>query len=295
MDPGRGTPAHGFSAAANMAAARPSYGTAPFDRLAASPLTRSSLGTEPVVARDQHLASIFRNLRGLLGVTEASLARALGTDVSVVLDLEAGAIDELPPWPELVRIVERYSGIAKVDTSPILTRLIAVVPQRSVTTTRPVTGPALLRPMAPAVAPPAAPPATAMQLPMPQSASYATGTALMPVPAPRATPQATRAPETDTAAADAQAEAARVRRRRRTRRTLSIVLPLLTVLVPIIAIVAAPQPVYVAANALPSIVKTPLRQLVDAIVLQAAPVRDGLRWVDTGDPRLRKADLRPNR
>jgi hypothetical protein len=55
----------------------------------------------------------------------------------------------------------------------------------------------------------------------------------------------------------------------------------------------APQPAYRAASLLPAPVEAPLRAGLDALTLYGAPRREGLRWVDVGDPQLRKADKLP--
>ena len=53
---------------------------------------------------------------------------------------------------------------------------------------------------------------------------------------------------------------------------------------------AAPQPVYRAVGLLPDPVRTTVRAGLDYLVLLTAPSREGLRWIEVGDPRVRKAD-----
>jgi len=56
-----------------------------------------------------------------------------------------------------------------------------------------------------------------------------------------------------------------------------------------------PAPFYRALALLPPNVAEPVRAGLDALVLYSAPRRDGLRWIDVGDPRLRKVDKLPTR
>jgi hypothetical protein len=231
--------------------------------------------------RDPQLASIFRQMRAVVGVSEITMARAVGTDVAVIMDLEDGVLDQLPPWPQMVRIAERYASIARIDTRPILARLAAVAP----VTTTPASTPGYLAPLAASqqpVAPKIAPPGGAGAA---LSLRQTQDTAQAPTP----TGRSRVAPSTRSA----HDEAARQRRRRRMRRTSLIAIPLLFLLAPVVAVVAAPQPVYQFTTVLPKSMQMPLRGVLDAIVFQTAPVRDGLRWIDAGDPRLRKGDLKP--
>ena len=56
-----------------------------------------------------------------------------------------------------------------------------------------------------------------------------------------------------------------------------------------------PGPLYLAVSLLPKQVSAPVRGGVDALVLATAPAKDGLRWIDVGDPQLRKSDKLPTR
>ena len=53
---------------------------------------------------------------------------------------------------------------------------------------------------------------------------------------------------------------------------------------------SATRAMYGAVGIMPVALHAPTRSLVDFVVYQTAPVHDGLRWIDVGDPRLRKAD-----
>ncbi len=53
---------------------------------------------------------------------------------------------------------------------------------------------------------------------------------------------------------------------------------------------AAPRPMYRAIALLPDPARSAVRAGLDYVVLITASHRDGLRWIEVGDPRLRKAD-----
>jgi hypothetical protein len=57
----------------------------------------------------------------------------------------------------------------------------------------------------------------------------------------------------------------------------------------------APAPLYRALSLLPASLVEPARAGLDALVLYSAPRRDGLRWIDVGNPRLRKVDKLPTK
>jgi len=54
--------------------------------------------------------------------------------------------------------------------------------------------------------------------------------------------------------------------------------------------ILAPGPIYKTITVLPASVAEPARVGLDLLVLYSAPRRDGFRWIDVGDPRLRKVD-----
>jgi hypothetical protein len=56
------------------------------------------------------------------------------------------------------------------------------------------------------------------------------------------------------------------------------------------AAILAPGPLYRAISLLPKSLAVPARAGLDSFVLYSAPRRDGLKWIDVGDPRLRKVD-----
>ena len=53
---------------------------------------------------------------------------------------------------------------------------------------------------------------------------------------------------------------------------------------------AQPSLIMRAVSALPEPVAQAVRPAANALIVHLAPWRDGMRWVDVGDPRLRKSD-----
>jgi len=80
------------------------------------------------------------------------------------------------------------------------------------------------------------------------------------------------------------------RRRRRARRLFALSAPIAIAAAAIYFAQAAPAPIYRAIAMLPQPVAGGARAAMDNILLLTAPRRDGLRWIDVGDPRLRKVD-----
>ncbi len=80
------------------------------------------------------------------------------------------------------------------------------------------------------------------------------------------------------------------RKRRRRRRTALVVGPFLASAMVFAAMSIAPRPFYRVANVLPTLAASPLLAVLDMAVAQTAAVRDGLRWIELDDPRLRKGD-----
>lgn len=80
------------------------------------------------------------------------------------------------------------------------------------------------------------------------------------------------------------------RKRRRARRMFALSAPLVLAAVAFYLGQAAPAPLYRAIGLLPASIAGMARAGMDNLVLYSAPRRDGLRWVDVGDPQLRKVD-----
>jgi hypothetical protein len=78
-------------------------------------------------------------------------------------------------------------------------------------------------------------------------------------------------------------------RRRRRRRLLAFTAPLVFTAGLLYLTHAAPQLVYGVLNALPTGLAEPVRGALDYLLALTAPRRDGLRWIEVGDPRVRKS------
>jgi hypothetical protein len=79
------------------------------------------------------------------------------------------------------------------------------------------------------------------------------------------------------------------------RRTLVLaVLPAIAGALAYLAI-AMPAPIYRAIALLPDSLAGPARAGMDGFVLLSAARREGLRWIDIGDPQLRKVDKLPTK
>ncbi len=261
--------------------------------------------------RDEQLGAIFRQMRAVVGLNQAALARKLGTDVSVIMDLEAGIADGLPPWRDLAAIVERLAFVAGVDPSPILTRLMQVSSAAS------PAGPVIDGRAAYAVIPPpprsVAPPVSVPVLPSvtapgfagsaPASAGVAGGiqkfrspervvarTAAV-VPAHKHSKAVQVAASSDTVAP--------VSRSRSPGRKIGRVAGPLVLLGLLIGgyftIQHLPQFAYQSVGFFPRRLHEPVRNIIDLAVAHTAAVKDGLRWIDVGDPRLRKGDRHKSR
>jgi hypothetical protein len=79
-------------------------------------------------------------------------------------------------------------------------------------------------------------------------------------------------------------------RRRRVRRLFVLSAPVAAAAGLAMLVQVAPGPAYQAVGLLPGAVAWPVRAGLDYAVMAAAPRRDGLKWIEVGDPRLRKAD-----
>ncbi len=66
------------------------------------------------------IGALFRELRRVLGLSLPEVARMLDTRLEFVTALEAGNVQALPAWPDTVRIVTHYALIARVDAAPVL-------------------------------------------------------------------------------------------------------------------------------------------------------------------------------
>jgi hypothetical protein len=211
---------------------------------------------EAVPGRDEQIAQIFTNMRLAMRVSRETVARRLATTTFIIDSFEAGSIGSLPHWKETTRIVRGYCEVLRLDPEPILWRLRSRL--QAAAASPPTPGAALATPPEPASA------ASPASLPPPRTPSS----------------EAVRSP-------------APPARRRGQQVLVGLAVPVLLLAVAAGLVHLAPRAVYRAAILLPDPIEGPLRSGIDYLTLLTAPHRDGLRWVDVGDPRLRKADKLP--
>jgi transcriptional regulator with XRE-family HTH domain len=80
------------------------------------------------------------------------------------------------------------------------------------------------------------------------------------------------------------------RKGRRVLRLFAVSTPLALAAAAVYFANTAPAPVYRAIAQLPAPLSATARAGLDQLLLISAPRRDGLRWIDVGDPKLRKVD-----
>jgi hypothetical protein len=235
----------------------------------------SAPGTPP--GYDPEIANLFAELRRYLGLPVAQIAQHVGTTPNVIAALEAGRIDQLPGWSETARVVIAYIGIARLDPRPALERLSVLM----------------------GVARNAAPIAS-------HAASYASP------PDEAATPVARILGRFAEAAARARAEASEpgllaewAAHLKETANGLQA--SLWNARAPVRWVIAGALALIVIGSAAPSSVlqasvggiSQPISGLWRKISGQTQEVRiiirDGLKWIETDDPRDRRADKLPSR
>jgi cytoskeletal protein RodZ len=196
---------------------------------------------------------MFRNMRVAMKASREMVARRLAIAVATIDSLESGAVAAFPHWRETERIVRTYCELLRLDPEPILWRIRGGVEALA----------GLARPE-PVVS---------------------------PHPPPRLSHRAAVA--ADRSAVDRQRpekSPVNVFWRGRGRLLLALGAPLALVAAPIVVAELAAAPLYRGMALLPRALGAPLRQGLDQLLLLTAPRREGLRWVDVGDPRARKAD-----
>jgi hypothetical protein len=79
-------------------------------------------------------------------------------------------------------------------------------------------------------------------------------------------------------------------RARRARRLFALSAPVALVAALVYLAHVAPAAIYRVISVLPAPLAGPARAGMDSFLLYSAPRHDGLRWIDVGDPQLRKVD-----
>jgi len=210
---------------------------------------------DPLAWRDQQLGHIFRNMRLAMKVSRETIARRLATSTACVDTFEAGAVAALPHAKETDRIVRGYCELLRLDPEPILWRI---------------------RGHAQALAEQAR---SAAPMPLPA--------AIVPSTAGRSAHRSQPGARTERTRGERPQPHAH---RRRTRALFALSAPVALLAALVYVAHAAPRPVYRAVGLLPQPAGRAVRVVLDYVVLLTAPRREGLRWIEVSDPRLRKAD-----
>ena len=114
-----------------------------------------------------------------------------------------------------------------------------------------------------------------------------------PDPPPPRVLRSVRTVRTEPPAAKTEPAPVRPTRRRRARRLFALSAPIALLLGVAILAQVMPGLIYRGVGVLPGSIESPMRAGLDYVVLLMAPRREGLRWIEVGDPRLRKADKLP--
>jgi hypothetical protein len=245
----------------------------------------------------------FFDLRQTFRLSQAQAARQLATRPEIILALETGDVRALPPWPETCRIVRGYTALAGLDPRPVLhllemlQTLPAHAPMRALAP--PARNANAAGPAAPSAASAPRARATAPSLP-------ATGRG---VPAviehrgpPRRLSERVRAERARAEPEPVEPESyedddrpglfgfaggmlLQVMPGRSLRALLALSVP-----VAIVVLLIQTSVLEAAVAQLPPSVARIVRGAQNYVIVQLAPIRDGMRWIDVPDPRSRRAD-----
>ncbi len=247
--------------------------------LAQDPLAPAPVASAPLPDD----VAFFASFRARLRLSLDELAARLRTQPETLDALETGAALRLPPWPEVMRVVQACAEAARVDAAPLLD----AVARRQSRARREETE-RLLRQELQAVA---------AEDPAPQPAPQPAVVWAPVEPAPLVSSSASPATQHWAAAADISpadrrdAGAARPALRRGRSSAVRWVLPLASAAV--LMLMALPPVSGWLARHLPAPVGGFVRSAADGLTAITAPQRDGLRWIEVEDPRSRRGDKLP--
>lgn len=109
--------------------------------------SKPSEPTAPVQSTsDAGIGAYFVWLRRQTGLSLHCTAAMLHTEAEVIEALEAGAVGELPAWPETLRIVSAYAAMSNTDPHAPLTALYQRWPAAA---PQPAASPTAAKPRAP--------------------------------------------------------------------------------------------------------------------------------------------------
>ena len=273
----------------------------PRNRVQLLGIDERSSGIDPV------LAGIFQTMRASIGVAPSDLVRLLHTRPEVLANLEAGRVRALPPLPELVRLLKEYGALLDIDADPIIRRIKEQTADKSPPLQAGSAGADSGRGKTARIENGHLDPGQIGARLMSAGASWWQGghsnstdaATVSAAPAPIARqPGARAAPIAAIAATPANAAKTRDQS---TRRTRSWRWPARAAIAATFVAGAAwtaqsqPPMLHAAVNQLPPGIAKSLRRGIDmiAVTMASTSTRDGLTWIETTDPRRRKADRLP--
>jgi hypothetical protein len=218
------------------------------------PLQKYAAAGELAPGGDPEIGQIFRSMRSVMKVSRETIARRLATTPSIIDSFEAGVIAALPRWQETARITRGYCELLRMDPGPILFRIHDRLS---------------------AAANPASANADFARPPTGKAGGW---------------PRRGARPAAEDGLTESHSKSRRPTRRRLAYLLLAVGAPVAAVAGAAILIFVAPGPIYAAVSLLPGPIRQPAHAALDRVLVLAAPSREGLRWIEYGDPRLRKAD-----
>lgn len=235
---------------------------------------------------------LLGGIRQAMGVTQQGLAVRLGTTPAIVADLESGAFDILPAWPETRRIVDMWVAGAGLDPRPALASLALALEPRDALAALRMTPPRGDRASPGSTRQPVHHPSFGGGSGGPDRASEHEGSSRS-----RAFGAALGAMQRVFSRLSIKNRPLKPRPRSLIK--LSVGLPpsragrwaALVVVIGVLATTAAQTKVFAAAfSRLPAPAERAVRSISDFFAVRFAPVREGHRWIEVDDPRSRRGD-----
>jgi len=205
-------------------------------------------------AMAREVGRFFQDLRGAFRATQAEIAKRLATRPDIIAALESGKVRALPPWPEACRIVRTYTGLVGLDPRPVLhsIEMLLAVEHGA----------------------PAEEPRQSLLPHLPQ---------LRPKGA--SAPAETSRQPTLSGAGEGVRRVWESRFGQAGRALFAVTVP-----VAIVLLLTQTSVLEAAVAKLPPSVARIVRGAQNYVIVQFAPVRDGMRWIDVPDPRTRRSD-----
>ena len=209
------------------------------------------------------VARFFQDLRRALDISQLQAAKRTATRIDIIAALEVGKLRSLPPWPETCRIVRTYTGLAGLDPRPVLRSLEMVLAVHART------------------------PVSESHRGLPRLAPPQGDKLALPAPLRRlaAGRHATAGSSEALGVADRLRDFWEGRVAQAARALFAVTVPVALVL-----LITQTSVLEAAVSKLPPSVARIVRGAQNYVIVQLAPVRDGLRWIDVPDPRTRRSD-----